>query len=121
MQVVTITSCTPMLYSLGSALLFAVASVTPVHRVATNLQACCACGGGVREDPVTEMYLGCNNEPLGCTPPLTTAINQNRAASGFEMCFAPSTFGAWGKTGLESCTKQFKPHLIYCTPFVCRL
>ena len=38
-------------------------------------------------------------------------MNQKGATSGFEMCFAPSTFAAGGKTHLESGIKTFKPHL----------
>ena len=40
---------------------------------------------------------------------------QNGAKSGFEMCFGPSTLGAWAKTRLESRIKKFTPHCV-CRP-----
>ena len=49
--------------------------------------------------------------------------NQNGASSTFEMCFAPSTFGAGGRnqpnhvSNPDSVIKKFEPHLIYDCPF----
>ena len=57
--------------------------------------------------------------PLVIVASQSQIINQNGATSGFEMCFAPSTFGAGGptKTRLESSIKKFKPHFIYVWRF----
>ena len=43
-------------------------------------------------------------------------INQN-GATGFEMCFAPSTFDC-RRTRLESSIKKFNPHLMYAGQFL---
>ena len=48
-----------------------------------------------------------------CVPSPAQIIYENGAKSGYEMCFAASTFGAGGKTRLESSIKKFNPHLSY--------
>ena len=43
-------------------------------------------------------------------------INKNGATDWFEMCFAPSTVCAGGKTRLESSIKQFTRFCFYDWP-----
>ena len=70
--------------------------------------------------------LKCNALPLWCWEQNTSQISnvtrshffKNSAKSGFEMCFAPSTFGAEGPkpkhvSNLDSVVKKFNPHFFY--------
>ena len=57
---------------------------------------CVVCGAGARH----------RQGPLPTNASQSQIINKNGATSGFEMCFAPSTFGAGGKTRLEFSIKR---------------
>ena len=53
-------------------------------------------------------------------PSITHCINQNAATAGYEMYFAPSTFGAGGPNQNTSRIKHkdcLNPHFLYDCPF----